>query len=342
MTSDSLNTFSVSFKNASFDESCYAAKVARRYHTRHHVLAGEERADEIIEELLWHLDEPISDQASIPTYLLARLTKRHVTVALSGDGSDELFGGYNKYLALLWEERYVRRLPRFLQKPLMAWIRKRMPFRDDFYGRSTGMPQRYLSLLSAFTPSERTALFNDRSDFYECEQEITGSMPGGLTPLQQAQYIDIRYWLPNDILVKTDRMSMASGLETRVPYLDHRIIEFALNCSDSLKIRGFVGKYLLKRAYGNRLPLSVTWRKKQGFNYPLEEVYSERHIARYFDGSSLYSLLDRSKIRSIVARRNSGAYRRRQFRNLFFLFVWNRIFIEGGGARPAADKEGHQ
>ncbi|MBN1761329.1 MAG: asparagine synthase (glutamine-hydrolyzing) [Chitinispirillaceae bacterium] len=328
LADDTVNTFSVAFNDASFDESGYAAKVAQRYHTRHRVLTGEENAADILENVVWHLDEPISDQATIPTYLLTHLTKQHVTVALSGDGSDELFGGYNKYIALLLEDRLMRHLPRAIQKPGMAWIRNRMPFREDFYLKSTSMPQRYFSLLCAFLPQERQRLLVRSSQVYECENEILRELPSGITPLQQAQLIDLRYWLVNDILIKTDKMSMAASLETRVPYLDHRIIEFALNCPDTLKIKGIIGKYLLKRTYHSRLPFSVVWRKKQGFNYPLEEVFSGEGIDRYFRESSLYTLLDREQVQRIVAKRGANAYFRRQFRNLFFLFVWNSIYID--------------
>jgi asparagine synthase (glutamine-hydrolysing) len=328
MVNDPVNTFSVAFKDSSFDESGYAASVAQRYHTNHRILTGEENAADILENVVWHLDEPISDQATIPTYLLTHLTRQHVTVALSGDGSDELFGGYNKYIALMLEDRLMRHLPLGIQKPAMAWIRNRMPFREDFYRKATSMPQRYFSLLCAFTPGERKQLLVKSSQVYDCEREIIEGLPQGLSPLQQAQCIDLRYWLVNDILIKTDKMSMAAGLETRVPYLDHRIIEFALNCPDTLKIKGLIGKYLLKRTYQNRLPFSVVWRKKQGFNYPLEGVFSGERVDRYFRDSSLYSLLDRTAVMNIVGNRETNAYFRRQFRNLFFLFVWNNIYID--------------
>ena len=332
---ETINTFSVAFKDASFDESGYAAQVAKRYNTRHRVLIGEENAADILEEVVWHLDEPIADQATIPTYLLTHLTKKHVTVALSGDGSDELFAGYNKYTALLLEDRIMRHLPLTVQRAAMAWIRNRMPFREDFYRKATSMPQRYFSLLCAFLPQERAALFTDPALLYECEREILDGIPKGLTPLQQAQCIDVRYWLVNDILIKTDKMSMAAGLETRVPYLDHRIIEFALSCPDDLKTWNYIGKILLKRTYGSRLPFPVVWRKKQGFNYPLEDVFSGGRVDRYFRDSSLYALLDRNRVAEIVGNRDRNAFFRRQFRNLFFLFVWNSIYIDQTAAKKA-------
>ncbi len=328
-----LDTFSVSFGDSSYDESNFAQKVALRYNTNHHILRGETGAEDIIENVLWHLDEPIADQATIPTYLLARLTKQHVTVALSGDGSDELFGGYNKFIALLLQDRYVKKLPQPVQSLLMRYIRKRMPFRDDFYQKNLTMPQRYYSLLSAFTPAERKQLLIGSSAVYDCEAEAISSIPSGLTPLQQVQMIDIRNWLANDILLKTDKMSMAASLETRVPFLDHRVIELALNCTDDLKIKRFMGKYLIKRTYRNKLPFSVVYRKKQGFNYPLEDVFSEKKIGRYFHDSSLYSMLSREKVSAIVKDRNTNAFVRRQFRNLFFLFIWNKIFIERQSCR---------
>ncbi|MGL1937307.1 MAG: asparagine synthase (glutamine-hydrolyzing) [Fibrobacterales bacterium] len=329
-----LNTFSVGFKDSKFDESEYAQKVADQYNTNHHLLMGEDDAVDIFDDVIWHIDEPMADQASIPTYLLSKLTRSHVTVALSGDGSDEIFAGYNKHLILKYQHKWISLLPKFIQRLLLKEVMNRIPFREDFLKRKATIIERYFSLLSHFNPNERKNIFVDVDNFRDVEKEIKDSIPSTVTPLQQVQLFDTCYWLPNDILVKTDRTSMAFGLEARVPFLNHTLVEWALSLPDSLKIRGIIGKYLLKKAYQKMLPLKNVYRKKQGFNYPLEDVFDGNSIHKYFDNSSLYKLLDKKQVLDIIDRRTESKFCQRQFRNLFFLFSWNYIYCDSPHPAP--------
>jgi len=272
-----LNTFSVSFQGRSFDESRYFREVAQVYGTDHHEfdLSPEQDLATAIEHIAWHGDEPSADAGALPVWFLARMTRGHVTVALSGEGADELFGGYHTYLA----DRYAAWL-----RPAPRWIRLAalriaglLPASDEKIGWEYKV-KRFLegSLLDpltahlywngTFTEPRRRALCPGAAAFRPAALLSSEAFESG--PLNRYLWLDQLCYLPDDILYKCDRMSMAHSLEVRPPFLDHRIVEFAARLPERFKIRGSRLKFLLKELMKDKLPRAVLKRKKEGFDIP--------------------------------------------------------------------------
>ncbi|MFP4162455.1 MAG: asparagine synthase (glutamine-hydrolyzing) [Chitinispirillaceae bacterium] len=319
-----INTFSVVFEDEKFDESPFSSMVARKYGTNHRTLNGEYRTNEILPTIIRHLEEPIPDCATIPTYAMSKLTKDFVTVVLSGDGADEVFAGYNKYSILL--SMYYASPMRIFTSPFVNYFYKKKLNGRRGISLSTDMRDLYVALLSAFNQTERSGILN--RDFLEVENELISSVPTHIHPLDTLQCMDLKYWLPNDVLLKVDKMGMAAGLETRLPYLDHKVIETALCIKPKLRMSIGKQKKILKQQFAHKLPPEVISRRKQGFNFPFESVVSNDVITSTFGDSSLYSFLDRDQVMKIVERRNSPEAYGNKFRNLFFLFYWHRLYIE--------------
>jgi asparagine synthase (glutamine-hydrolysing) len=267
-----LKTFSVSFRGERCDESPWFRQVAEVYGTDHHEfdLNPDVELADAIHSMAWHSDEPSADAGALPVWFLSKMSRRHVTVALSGEGADELFGGYVTYLADRYH-RYARLAPPLLRraalKALNAW-----PVSDHKIGLDYKL-KRFLSgsLLDAreahqfwngtSSQSERLALLNP-SAFVE-RQPLADR-----TGLQSFLETDQRYYLADDILYKCDRMSMAHSLEVRPPFLDHRIVEFAASLPEDLKIRGSELKHVLRHLMRTKLPPAVINRRKEGFDIP--------------------------------------------------------------------------
>jgi asparagine synthase (glutamine-hydrolysing) len=282
-----VNTFSVAFAANSFNEEPYAALVARRLHTRHHVL----RADaasllEGLEAMAVHLDEPLADPAVIPTFLLSRFARAYIKVALSGEGSDELFGGYPTYFGARLAPYYLR-LPRFLRRQLFDRVAARLPvspgavpigiYLRRFFSHIERNPaQRHQIWFGMFSPQELDEIWSPKDGrnapaslriFEPLEDVIRGSKCEN--DLAEALYIDFSLYLADDLLVKLDRASMACSLELRTPFLEHHLIEFAAGLPAGLKVRRFQLKYLLKRAVEPWLPRRIVHRQKRGFSVPI-------------------------------------------------------------------------
>lgn len=279
-------TTTVSFAETAFDEAPHARAVARTLDTEHHELLVEPRAVEILPTLVWHLDEPFADSSAVPTYYVARAARQRVTVALSGDGGDEVFAGYQwRYGLNLLEARLRRLVPgavrRSLLGPLAAvWPkadRLPRPLRWKFLLRNLSLEAEhaYFHDMSLFTPADKRRLLTDglqrRLNGYDPYPAFRSHFDRvqGLDPLSRLLYVDLKTWLPNDILVKMDRMAMANSLEVRSPLLDHKVIEFAATVPSELKYRRGTSKYLLKRYAEQRAPASAIHRPKMGFSIPL-------------------------------------------------------------------------
>ncbi len=280
-----LKTFSVSFLGRKFDESPYFRMLAEKYETDHHEfdLNPDVELVPAIEKMAWHSDEPSADAGALPVWFLARMSRQHVTVALSGEGADELFGGYYTYLA----DRYagwMRAVPRpFRQLALAAT--NLLPVSDDKISLEYKL-KRFLkgSLLDAgsahlfwngtFTAAERAQLLSAGSFkptvdlFSTIAPEYLAS--GKLNPFI---FLDQHYYLVDDILYKCDRMSMAHSLEVRPPFLDHRIVEFAASLPESFKINGSGLKYILKETLRGKLPEPILNRRKEGFDIPAHDWF---------------------------------------------------------------------
>ena len=276
-----IKTFSIGFSEDGYDELEHARKVAKAFGTEHHDLVLDPDVVSIVEDLAWYLDEPFGVTSAIPTYMVSKLAAEHVKVVLTGDGGDELFAGYDKYVVERREREYDR-MPAAL-RGFAGVIGDAMP--EGMKGRrflrhlALDGPKRYLDASTLFRLDEMEQLF--QSDAFA---EVSRFDPSSdrLAYLQDdrdwmsaVQYCDLHTYLPLDILTKVDRMTMAHSIEARPPLLDHRLVEFAAKIPSELRLRGTTTKYLLKQAMRGVLPDDIIDRRKQGFAVPL---------ARWFRG----------------------------------------------------------
>jgi asparagine synthase (glutamine-hydrolysing) len=287
-SSETVKTFSISFAESSFDESTYARAVAKFLGTDHH----EERlsvalAANLVGEIGSWMDEPFSDPSLVPTYLLSRFTRKHVTVALGGDGGDELFAGYPMYLAHNVARLYAR-LPRFLRRAVIEPVIRNLPVKTknlsfDFKARRFIMGMNYEEVarhhvwFGSFTPDEQEQLLTTETrqasdgDIYREARRMFAEDCDADNTVECMQDLDTRLYLAEDILTKVDRASMAVSLEVRAPFLDPRVAEYAASLPVNYKLRGRTSKYILKRAVRDLLPPFITRRSKKGFGVPVAE-----------------------------------------------------------------------
>jgi asparagine synthase (glutamine-hydrolysing) len=275
-SSEPVHTFSIGFEESGFNELEYAAMVAHQYGTEHHEIVVRPDAVDLVSRLVSHFDEPFGDSSAIPTFIVSEFAARHVKVALSGDGGDELFAGYDRFRALD-RLRKLDRVPQAL-RAFISWAADRLPY--SAYGKN------YLHMLSRPTALERyfesnfspwflrqELLQNDwmlPADSAYLMRSMAGFLfPGSADLLSQALYFETTQNLTGDMLVKVDRMSMANSLEVRCPLLDHELAEFAAQIPHGWKIKDGQGKYILLRALGDRLPPALLNRPKMGFGVPL-------------------------------------------------------------------------
>jgi asparagine synthase (glutamine-hydrolysing) len=282
-TAGRLKTFSVSFQGRSFDESQYFREVAQVYGTDHHEfdLNPDVELQSVIEDFAYYSDEPSADAGALPVWFLSRMSRRHVTVALSGEGADELFGGYLTYQADRLA-RPFRMVPAGMRRLMRGALDRYMPVSDDKISLEYKL-KRWIegSLLNA---DEAHFFWNGTFSPEQLRQIRPGTNGNGLqhmveglngppNVLQRYLNVDQNFYLPDDILYKTDRMSMAHSLEVRPPFLDHRIVEFAASLPQRLKISGTKQKHVLRELMRGKLPESVLTRKKSGFDIPTHDWF---------------------------------------------------------------------
>ncbi len=269
-----LNTFSIGFTDEKFNEAPYARAVAAHLGTEHHeftVSAADAR--ELAEPMLDAYDEPYADSSAIPTMLVSRLARQHVTVALCGDGGDELFFGYGMYgwaerLANPWMKAFRKPAAQLLTLPRAPRYQKAATLFD--YEDEAGLPSHIFSQEQGFfSERELSSLMTDGPAANGKPYDMRS--PRRLTPREKQALYDLRTYLPDDLLTKVDRASMRYGLEARVPLLDHRLVEFALNLSPRLKHRNGVSKYLLREVLYGYVPRQLFDRPKRGFSVPLAD-----------------------------------------------------------------------
>jgi asparagine synthase (glutamine-hydrolysing) len=334
-----LKTFSVSFSGRSFDESPYFREMARIYGTDHHEfdLNPDVEVQSAIEDFAYYSDEPSADAGALPVWYLARMSRRHVTVALSGEGADELFGGYVTYQA----DRLIRPfrlVPGALRRLMLKTCERCLPVSDEKIGFEYKL-KRWMEG-SWLHPDEAHFFWNGAFSAEQRRQIQPGGNGNGLRRLVERLGIESRgvidryllvdqaYYLPDDILYKTDRMSMAHSLEVRPPFLDHRIVEFAASLPQNMKIRGFTQKFILKELMRGRLPETVLKRKKTGFDIPAHEWF--RGVLRPLLMDTLTpqaiastGIFDARAIQSLIgdhmARRINAGF---QLWGLLTLFLW--------------------
>jgi asparagine synthase (glutamine-hydrolysing) len=283
--SGQLKTFSIGFGENSYSELPYARQVADYLGTEHYEETISPNLEVLLPQLVKQFDEPFSDTSALPTYLLCQLARQHVKVALSGDGGDECFGGYETYIADKLQGVYGR-LPFMIHQKVIAPLVARIPSSHrkvswDFklkqfikYARSSPELAHY-SWRLIFSEAEKKTLFGggglkELGDYnpFETFLDYYREVPNG-NALNRSLYVDIKTWLADDILVKVDRTSMAWGLEARVPLLDHKLVELAMSIPSNLKVKGFQTKYILKEVMAPFLPKTIVHRAKRGFNAPV-------------------------------------------------------------------------
>jgi asparagine synthase (glutamine-hydrolysing) len=282
-----VKTFSIAFEEKSFDESSYARKVATHLGTEHYEKRFTEREMlDIVPEIPRLLDEPLGDGSLIPTYLVSRFTREHVTVALGGDGGDELLAGYPTYVAHRMAG-YYRALPRAVRAGLIEPLIRRLPvstgnlsfdFRAKRFvmGASLAPGTRHTVWMGSYTAEQQRLLFRHEILAAHTDEEVFDEVRiydrnghGEANLVEQMMTLDATHYLSECVLFKVDRASMAASLETRAPFLDHTLIEFLTKLPIDLKLRGSTGKYILKRAMRDRLPRDVIERPKKGFGMPV-------------------------------------------------------------------------
>ncbi|MBM4301826.1 MAG: asparagine synthase (glutamine-hydrolyzing) [Deltaproteobacteria bacterium] len=292
-----IRTFSVGFEAPKYDETRFAQLVSQHLGTVHETFRITAEATDLLPKLLWHLDEPLADATIIPTYLLSKATRRQVTVALSGEGGDELFGGYTHYQGMQLN-RWLSVLPLWCRRTLAAtarhlptWGSPRLGYLEHRLERIAAtslLPlfEGYTRKVAFFSPEAQQRLFSP--DFQRRIADLPylqhfWAVPQAypdLDPIAQANLADLSVFLPDSLLVKVDRMSMACSLEVRVPLLDHTLVEFALSIPMDLKVSGMHTKHLLREAVAPWLPQAIVNRPKRGFNPPVE-FWLQHHLVDY-------------------------------------------------------------
>lgn len=285
LTGEPAITSSIGFREKQFDETSYARLIGEKFHTKHHEQIVEPDAVSVVEKLVWHYDEPFADSSAVPTYYVSKVAREHVTVALSGDGGDENFGGYRRYYFSQREQIVRNLIPDRVRRTLFGTLAKLYPKADwaprFLRGKATLESlacthlEGYFRSVSAFQPMLKAKLLHpdlqrqlagyDTLDLFRFYYDRAGTDD----LLSRIQYLDIKTYLTDDILVKVDRASMANSLEVRSPILDHKFMELIATIPSRLKLQGTLGKYIFKKSLESRLPREVLYRDKMGFGVPM-------------------------------------------------------------------------
>lgn len=352
LTDRPVKTFSIGFEEQTYNELPYARMIAARYGTDHHEFVVKPDAVGLLPRLVRQYGEPFGDSSALPTYYVAEMSRRHVTVALNGDAGDELFAGYDRYLAYALAGRWGRIPSAKLQGRVLARILARAP-RDSAlhrvrrFAESVGLegPARYLSYVAYFGEEERARLYapamREASRGYDALGYLRSLYDACRMDdeLGRLLYVDLHSYLPGDLLVKVDIATMAVSLEARSPFLDHRVVEFAAALPPRWKLKGREGKHILKETFADLLPPEILRRPKRGFAVPISRWF-RGELKSYLrdvllDPSSLgRGYFDPARVRGLVEEHQKGR-RDHTYRlwALLALELWHREFIDAGGAR---------
>lgn len=348
-TGKNISTFTVGFAGEKFaDERKYARLAANAFGTKQYDLSiTSKEFGEFLPKYVWHMEEPVCEPPAVGLYYVTKLASEHVKVLISGEGGDEAFAGYQTYRNLVWLERFKKTMG-----PLSSTLGRLLRGFSTLTG--LGRFEKYVPLLSVplvqyyySRTSNPFTLFNSEyrnfytADFTKAVDKKTATEPtrqflnGVKSPeyLASMLYTDTKTWLPDDLLVKADKITMANSVELRVPLLDHKVLEFAAHLPSSFKLRGFVTKYILKNAFEKIVPREILYRKKTGFLMPYESwirkdlrtlvgdtLLSQKALERgYFNKKGIDDLLS--------ANANKGSYPKEVF-SLFVLELWHREFID--------------
>jgi len=339
-----VKTFSIGFPEKEYNELEYARQVSQMFGTEHHELVVEPDILGIIEDMTWHLDEPFGDSSAIPTYMVSKLAAQHVKVVLSGDGGDELFAGYDRYLVEARERKrnhYIPDMARSLLGTLGNIMPEGMKGRNFIRHNALEGAERYLDGQTLFGRQQQGKLFRSEISEQVLETEPWRELASSLTRpgmhwLSALQYLDFKNYLPLDILTKVDRMSMAHSIEARVPLLDHTLVEFAATIPPEMKLRNGRTKDIFKRVLQDVLPESILDRKKQGFAVPLGKWF--RGQLAEFVRDLLLSETSRSRaifntdyIERILVMHAGGRQLDLHIWTMISFELWCRTFLDKGG-----------
>jgi asparagine synthase (glutamine-hydrolysing) len=341
-----IRTFTIGFDERDYSEISHARRIAERFGTEHHELIVRPDALEVLPTLVRHYGEPYADSSAVPTYYLARMAREHVTVALGGDGGDELFGGYRRYRAMQLAAA-LDPIPGAVRRGAWRVVRRLVPntgseragrARLRRFMRAVAEPDatRYLQMAGIFS-SDRlidAAAPEFRTEVVCAEQELSARAGAALgDALSRVQRLDLTLYLPDDLLVKVDIASMANSLEVRAPFLDRELVEYATRLPSGFKIRRGQSKWLLRQAFADVLPPESAARTKQGFGLPVgawlrtslrplmdDAILSRRAIDRgYVSGQAAKALVDEHM---------RGIDHTHRLWSLIMLELWHREFID--------------
>ncbi len=346
-----VKTFSIGSTDPRYDELAYAREVATAFGTEHHELILEPHTADILEDLAWFQDEPLGDSSLVPTYMVSKLAAGHVKVVLSGDGGDEIFAGYDKYVVEGREREERDSVPRQVRRVLAA-VGAAMP--EGMKGRNYlrhfayDGARRYLNAATVFGPTEQARLLEADAYAGVVQSDPLAAALAHLSPfddwLSAAQRWDLQCYLPLDILPKVDRMTMAHSLEARPALLDHRLVEFAAAVPSRLRMQGSTTKYLFKRAMRGVLPDSVIDRTKRGFTLPFASWFRGDWSAFVRDlllsaAARERGLFRPSYVQRVVQLNDSGRDMSTQLWTLVSFELWCRAFLDGARrARPDRER----
>jgi asparagine synthase (glutamine-hydrolysing) len=348
-----IKTFSIGFEGApEYDETHFARLAAKRFGTEHTEFRVKPESFDLIEKLAWHYDEPFGDSSAIPTYIVSKLTREHVTVALTGDGGDEVFAGYGRFYAAQLAEN----LPRPLMRALRA-MASPVPGGDNFRSivnrgkrflarASEDLPERFRGWISFFTQEELQEMLAPELLSLAKPEMLAESYSSALGRCRNADlvnrllYLNSRTYLLDDLNVKVDRASMATSLEARAPFLDTALMDYAFRLPGEMKLRGRTTKWILKKAFEDILPPEIVRRPKMGFGVPLGAWFRGELKGflqdRLLDpGSRIYPFIRRPFIEKMFREHQS---RQRDWGGHFWVLAMLEIFLRSrkAGARNAA------
>ncbi len=353
-TPQPVKTFSIGFHEDSYNELKYARLAAKHFGTDHHEFVVTPDICEIVDELVWHFDEPFADSSAIPTYMVSKLAREFVTVVLSGDGGDELFGGYTRYATDRKRSGYAR-LPRVLRQGLMQPLGSSLPHgawgRNYIYVMAFEAIDRYIEDVSIFTRLNKRSLYTEGFHQQLGETEAAArfrdyaNRSGSKDSLHRLLYLDSKTYLPGDILTKVDRMSMAVSLEARVPLLDHKLIEFVCTrIPSAMKMKGLETKHLFKRAVSDLVPAEILNRPKQGFGVPIEQWINQQLRERLHETlteprTQQRGYIEPRYVRTLLDEHERG--RRDHATELWALFMlelWHRTFVDSSDSQALTEQ----
>lgn len=334
MMNEPVKTFSVGFEEeGDYNELKYAREIAEHFNTDHHEIIV--KSSDILKDLpgiIWHLDEPIVDPAAVPTFFVSALAKRHVKVVLNGEGADELFAGYKDYKSALRNAQIRKFMPEPIRKTIIkvAGNTQSEKMKENIQ-LILDEKKDHVLWQPLFTDAERKTVLRYTVNSAPPSQKYFNEMKTDL--LNKMLYVDLKTWIPDNSLLKVDRMTMAHSIEGRVPFLDHGLVEFAMSIPQNFKLKNYTGKYILRKTVENVVPRGIAWRKKHGFSVPLQDWIQKDLKNSISDVIQSKEFLQRGYVNKYEIEKlmKSSLNSRNSFKmwSLFVLEMWNKMYMDG-------------